>query len=159
MDDPSARTTLIQSLIAGRETWDELLSQIPPERWLEPVAGLWTVKDLVAHVTWYEREMIPVLQEHAISGSEWWTLPHAERNRLIREASEEKSVDEIRQEAADVFVELMDEIKMLSEGDLTTPGRIRNLPYDWTLWQVLQDNTVGHYEEHMPDLRAWLNGD
>ncbi len=148
---------MIQSLIAGRETWDELLSHIPPERWLEPVVNNWTVKDLVAHVTWYEREMIPVLQEHVVSGSEWWTLPHEERNRLIREESEEKSVDEVRQEAADVFVELMDEIQMLSEGDLTTPGRVRNLPYDWTLLQVLQDNTVGHYEEHMPALREWLD--
>lgn len=156
MDTSSARASLINSILAGRAEWDELLSQVPNDRWSDLVIDDWSVKRLVAHITWYEREMIPVLQERVVAGSEWWNLAHDERNRLIAEESDGQSVDEVRQVAAEVIAELVAEIELLTDDDLTEPGRIRNLPYDWTLWQVLHDNTVQHYGEHIPAFRQWL---
>jgi hypothetical protein len=56
--------------------WGDLwqrLGCIPPARMLVPMgAGKWTVKDVIAHITWHERQMIGLLEGRALVGSPWW---------------------------------------------------------------------------------------
>ena len=57
----------LDTLLAERAEWDRVLSQIDVARMAVPrVAGEWSVKDVVAHVTWFEREMIGVLTAYAL---------------------------------------------------------------------------------------------
>jgi len=52
----------LDTLLTERTEWDRVLSQIDEARMTAPgVAGEWSAKDVVAHVTWFEREMVGVL--------------------------------------------------------------------------------------------------
>ncbi|MDE0217922.1 MAG: hypothetical protein OXJ90_01530 [Spirochaetaceae bacterium] len=51
---------------------------------LQPRAGgCWSGKDIVAHVIWYEREMVGVLKSRVLAGSDLWALPVDERNSAV----------------------------------------------------------------------------
>ncbi len=78
------KTTFIETLLAGRAEWEALLAEVGEARMLQPgVAGEWSVKDVIAHVMWGEREMVGVMQAHALVGSDLWDLPEDERNAIM----------------------------------------------------------------------------
>ena len=65
-------------------SWEMLLADVPNDRWEESgVSGDWSLKDIIAHITWHEEQMVEVLEARALIGSEWWDLPTAERNAKI----------------------------------------------------------------------------
>jgi len=147
----------LDTLLAERAEWDRVLSQIDVARMVVPrVAGEWSVKDVVAHVTWFEREMVGVLTAYALVGSDLWDLPGDERNRVIFEQNRQRPLDDVLTEARQVFDQLLAAVRPLSDEDLVDPGRFRDMPADWVPWQILAGNTYEHYRDHLPALRAWL---
>lgn len=75
------KSKLIKTLRDERKAWDELLAEVAQHGMTEPgLAGNWTAKDIVAHVTWYERETAIMMEERALVGSDLWELPQDERN-------------------------------------------------------------------------------
>ena len=59
MDAPMIRATFLDSLRSGRATWEALLAQIGADRMMQSgVEGDWSVKDIIAHITWHERAAI-----------------------------------------------------------------------------------------------------
>ena len=67
--------------------WDAFQSAISHCDWskleLPGVEGTWSVKDILAHVTWFEREMVGMLKSRTLAGSKLWELSQDERNRLF----------------------------------------------------------------------------
>ena len=60
------KTTFIETLLARRAAWEALFAEVGEARMLQPgVAGEWSVKDVIAHVMWSEREMVGVMQARA----------------------------------------------------------------------------------------------
>jgi len=63
MDEPVTKVRLLDMIRTARAEWDGLLSQVDETRMTQPgVAGEWSVKDVIAHITWHEREMIGMLR-------------------------------------------------------------------------------------------------
>ena len=63
MADPTNKAELIEQIHTGRAAWEALLAQVPPDRWTAPgVAGDWTLKDVLAHVAFYEWRAVYRLQ-------------------------------------------------------------------------------------------------
>jgi hypothetical protein len=154
------KTEFLDALQTTRAEWEQLLSQIDRARMTRPgVAGEWSVKDVIAHNTWHEREMIGVLQARALVGSDWWNLPTDERNHLIFEQNRHRSLDDVLAEVQPVYARLLDLARGLSDEELNDPARFRDMPAEWVPWQILADNTFDHYRQHMPALRAWLAGE
>jgi hypothetical protein len=59
-----------------RAEWDRVLAEVRKEQMLEPgLPGGWSVKDVIAHVNWYEQEMVVLLETRELAGSELWGLP------------------------------------------------------------------------------------
>ncbi len=55
MDIPKTKSELLRVMEAGRREWDKVLSQINEQHLSEPgVEGVWSVKQIVAHVAGYE---------------------------------------------------------------------------------------------------------
>src|SRR5437660_2729156 len=78
------KATFIETLHAERAEWEALLAEVGEARMLQPgVAGGWSVKDIIAHVMWGEREMVGVMQARALVGSKLWDLPEDERNAIM----------------------------------------------------------------------------
>lgn len=151
------KTTLIATLRAEREQWEVSLTQIGEERMVQPgVAGEWSVKDILAHVMWTERETVGILQHRAFVGSPLWRLPMDERNAAMVAEHRDRSLHEVRAEAQQVFAQLIQAIQELSEADLNDASHFRDIPPNWLPWQVIAKNTYEHYRQHMPSLHAWI---
>lgn len=148
---------LLQQVIEKRAEWDALTAQVPAEKWLEPLQpGGWTLKDICAHVTWYEREVIPAFLTHVMEGSPLWLLPLEERNRAIYELNRDRSLEEVQAEAAMVFERFIDAARTLDDSDLDDPTHFKYMPLDWKPFMLITTNSLEHYEDHIAMVRAWL---
>ncbi|GAC1354461.1 MAG: hypothetical protein NVS4B11_28050 [Ktedonobacteraceae bacterium] len=151
------KTTLIETLRTEREQWEVLLTQIGEERMVQSgAAGEWSIKDIIAHVMWTERETVGILQHHAFVGSSLWRLPMDERNAAMVAENRDRSLHEVRTEAQQVFEQLVQAIQELPEADLNDASCILGIPPNLLPWQVIARNSYEHYHQHMPSLRAWL---
>jgi len=152
------KTTLIQTLRNEHEQWQTLLAQISEERMVQPgVAGEWSVKDIIAHVMWYERETVGILQQRAFVGSPLWNVSLEERNAAMVAESRTYSLKEIQTQAQQVFEQLIQAIQELSEADLNDASSLRDIPPNWLPWQVIASNSYEHYHQHTPSLQAWID--
>jgi hypothetical protein len=113
---------------------------------------------VIAHNTWYEREMVDMVHSKAVIGSEWWSLPLDERNALIFKSNLLKSLDEVLSESERTSRELDEAIQTLSDEDLADPTRWSDWPPswsgDWTPSAVIASNSFDHYNDHLPDLES-----
>jgi hypothetical protein len=140
-----------------RAEWDRVLAEVKEEQMLEPgLPGGWSVKDVIAHVNWYEQEMVVLLETRELAGSELWGLPADERNIPIHEQNKDLILDEVLAESNRVFERLWELVSQLDDEVLTEASRFDQMPEDWEPWQVIAGNTYEHYQEHIPDIRAWL---
>ena len=148
----------IQNVRDARERIDALINALDETHMLEPVdAGGWTVKDIIAHLTWHEREMVGMIQKRALAGSDLWNEPTDERNQAIYEENRDLPLNEVRAEAGAVFRQLIEGLESLDDEDLYKPARFVNMPSDWRPWQILAENTYEHYFAHVPALTAFVN--
>src|SRR3972149_1809130 len=110
------KSEFLTALIAERAEWDSLLAQIDEARMTEPgVVGEWSVKDMIAHITWFEREMVGVLRARALVGSDLWNLPHDERNAAIFERNRHRPLSDVLAEAQQVFPQLVELVQSLDD--------------------------------------------
>jgi len=153
------KAELLDSIQSRRREWNETLAEVAEERMLESgVAGEWSIKDVIAHVTWWDTQTADMLQTKTLSNVKLWQMPQDVRNDAIYIEKRDRPLDEIRQESGAAFLWLIASIESLGEDDLTDPSRYRQMPAEWTPWRVIVANTYAHYYQHLPDIRAWTAG-
>ncbi|MEW6092664.1 MAG: ClbS/DfsB family four-helix bundle protein [Chloroflexota bacterium] len=139
------------------ETYQEYLSilaSLSAAQMLQPrTCGEWSVKDVIAHVTWHEREMVGVLKERALVGSDLWNLPLDQRNAVIYESNKDLPLAEVLSEAESVHRELLEFLAGITDEDLLEARHFREMPPDWIPWEVFASNTFEHYPDHVADIR------
>lgn len=154
------KQALLDALQAENQQWIALLSQIGEAHMAEPgVAGDWSVKDIVAHLTGWRKRTVARLQAAKQGDAEpptpWPTHLHSddEINAWIDAQNRHLSVQEVLADSAETFQQLVRAITELPESDLTDPRR-----FTWTEGEALSAAALfGHFhEEHEPDIRAWL---
>jgi hypothetical protein len=151
------KTMFISTLKKAREEWEALLAQVGEERMLQPgAAGKWSVKDVIAHVTWGEREITPVMRAHVLAGSELWNLSDDERNEIVYQQNRDRSLHEIMNEEQQAHADLLAAAQTLGDEDLNDSHRYKQMPEEWVPWQLYAGNTFKHYQDHMPSIREWL---
>jgi hypothetical protein len=151
------KVTFISTLQETRAQWEASLAQMEEQRMLQPgIVGTWSVKDLIAHVSWYEREMVPVIRLRVFTGSEWWALPADERNAMIYQQNSHRPLQEIVHEGLRSYTDLLEAIQSLIDEDLYDPRRFRDMPEDWVPWQIFAGNSSEHYQDHLPALHTWV---
>jgi len=151
------KETFLSTLRTSRSELDRALAQVNEGRLEEPgVSGFMSVKDILAHITWFEKEMLAVLDQRTLAGSDWWDLPSDERNDRIFAANRDRPLAEVRAGAHQVYALLLQALEGLDEGDLNDPSRFRDMPLDWIPYQLLAGNTCDHYDHHAADIRRWL---
>lgn len=148
--------TPAQLLELVRETWAGWQAALGKVEWSKmetPHVGEWSIKDLVVHVTWSEKEMLNMLKERSLAlASPHWELPPDERNQAIYEEHRHRALQEVLSEAQAIHAELVAEMEKLSEADLVDPSRYTGMPAEWVPWQILAGCTYRHYAEHAQDL-------
>lgn len=157
---PMTGPRLAEILRTERIQWNALLAQVGPERMEIPgAAGDWSVKQLVAHLTWYEGAIVEGAEEALSTGTFKRRRPEGvsmdDMNARIASESQHRTVTEVLAEADSVFGRLLTLIEACPENLLNDPG-ILGLPEDLVPWMGVANNSYAHYREHEPDLRAWL---
>jgi uncharacterized protein (TIGR03083 family) len=152
------KTEFLETLQRERAQWEALLAQVDPDRMTQPgVVGEWSVKDIIAHVSWGEREMVGVCRAHALVGSDLWRLTQFQRNDAVFQQNRDRDLDDVLAKARDVFQQLVEAVRGLDEEDLNDASRFKEMPPAWLPWQVIAGNCYEHYREHTPDFQAWLD--
>ena len=158
---PVVRSELLSGLANEYRRWEALLEQIGPQRMDQPgVAGHWSVKDIVAHLTGWRRRTVARLQAAKSSGPEPpppWPADlqtDDEINAWIYETNRARSVDEVLGESRQVFEQLLAAIRELPEEVLRAPAV--HLPWLERQTIAASDFFAHFHEEHERDMRAWL---
>jgi uncharacterized damage-inducible protein DinB len=158
MDERMDKAQFLDSLRAERGRWEAALARVSEGHMARPgVVGDWSVKDLVAHVTWYERETLELLRRRAVPWSGPWSLSGDERNRAIFAQHRDWPWGEVVAEARDVYRQLLAALEALPEEDFHDPRRFQGMPEDWLPWRLFAGNTSDHYRHHLPAVQAWLD--
>jgi DinB superfamily len=151
------RSHFLEELHAARREWDAALAGIPAERMLDPgLPGGWSVKDVIAHVTWSEREMVGVIRQMALVGSPLWELDQDARNAAVVSASRQRPLKEVVADERAVWAGLLPALETLTDDDLADPShfaRLDELP-GVLPWQIFAGSTFQHYREHARDIQA-----
>lgn len=156
-EDEMDKAALLKTLIETRAVWEALLAQIDEEQMIQPGAtGKWSVKDVIAHVAWCEREIAPVLRTHVLAGSDLWNLSDDESNEITYQQNKDRPLRDIVNEEGQAYATLLEAVQTLSDEDLNDPHRFKNMPQEWKPWQLIAGNSFKHYEDHMPSIREWL---
>lgn len=157
MADAVTRAGFLDTLRSARSEWDDALAEVPRELMEERgVEGEWSIKDIVAHVSWHEREMVGVLRERALVGSDLWDLELHQRNAAIFAENRDRTLDDVLTDAGRTFRQLLREVEALSDDDLNDPARFRDLPPDWLPWKLIAENSYEHYPSHAASIQTWL---
>jgi hypothetical protein len=151
------KTTFIHTLQKARAEWEALLAHMDEQRMLQPGnANMWSVKEIIVHVNWYEREMVPIMRTHIFTGSDLWEKETDERNTFLTQQNRNRPWEEIIKEEQHTYTELLEAAQELSDEDLNDAHRFKEMPEDWVPWQVFASNSFQHYQDHFPDLHQWL---
>jgi hypothetical protein len=152
------RATFLEKLQSAHAEWEALLNEVGEARMLQSGAtGEWSVKDVIAHIMWCEREMVSLCQARALTDSDLWTLPEDESNAIMISCYRDHSLQDVLAEERQVYEQLLDEVRKLSDEDLNDSRRFRKMPADWVPWEVIAGNSFKHYQDHILPVRAWLD--
>jgi hypothetical protein len=159
MDNVMPRALFIETLRSVRAKWDNTVIDVPRDLLEEPgVEGQLSIKDLSAHIAWYEHEMVELLQSRVLTGSALWELPNDERNNIIFEENRYRDLDDVLSSSGHTFRQLLREVEALSDEDLNNPSHFQDMPADWLPWKLIAENSYEHYPEHTNSVIAWLQG-
>lgn len=158
------KSELIAGLQEEYRGWQALLDQIGPGNMVQPgVAGHWSIKDIVAHLTGWRKRTVARLQAAQRGDPEpshpWpaHLQTDDEINAWIYEANHKRPLREVLDESHQVFEQLLTAIEALP--DEVFMDVQHHLPW-WEGDSMSSDAFFAHFhEEHEPDMRAWLARD
>lgn len=150
---------LIAALENGREQFHTVIQGLSDEAMLEPgVVGEWSVKDVLAHLTRWEGELVALLFQ-AQQGREPGTVHFGsastdEVNAKWYAESKDRPLERVLSDFEGVRRQTIRRVQPLSDRDLTDPKR-----FPWLdgkpLSSWIENDSFGHEAEHAVQIRAW----
>ena len=152
------KAEILKAMQEARAEWESLLTEIPEARMTEPGAnGEWSVKDVIAHLSFFEKEMIMVMEQRALTGTPGiWEMETDDSNALLYEQMKDLPLDQVLADSKAAYEGLLALTEAAPESDFEGPSTYADMPPDWTLESVLSGNSWDHYYEHIGWLREWL---
>ena len=175
------KSILLVRMESGRQAWQALLDQIDEAAMLEPgVEGVWSVKEIVAHIAGYQQYfgayLIDLRQESSNSAGmtaildnyyqQHLNLYHQahpdfparlddvhddQLNIIFAFACQQQSVQEVLVVEQQAFERLLAEVQALPEVTLLDSHENRDRP----LIEIIPNQCYAHYQIHMPAIERW----
>jgi hypothetical protein len=147
---------LTAKIISTRATLEVALARVDEERMpLIVLHGEWSVKDLIGHFGFWENTVISLYNTLRVGRT---PEPFPELDAVNAKAlsdSRKQSLAEVCKQEKNAYQKILALIKDASDKELFDPSH-----FPWTsgkpFEEIISDNTYGHYEEHLPELTAWL---
>jgi hypothetical protein len=164
MDTPADKIQLLEWITASRVELDATIAPLTDAQMVMPGAeGALSVKDLLAHVSWWERRTLRALAYAARKEVPPKLAAEGEGetgvNRVNAETfatNRDRSLADVRAEYAQSGQDLMAALESYSEADLfDEEGFTRILEFP-ALYLIAGD-TYLHYPDHVASIRGWLD--
>jgi hypothetical protein len=155
-----SKAQLLAELNNENAYWQALLDDIGEANMTQPeVAGGWSIKDIVAHLTGWRRRTVRRIQatrNHEPDFTPPWPSELQEDddiNAWMYESNRDRPLADVLSDSREVFQQLLDAIDTFSDDELQAFQRI-----EWLEKEPLSGKLffTHFHEEHEPDMRAWL---
>lgn len=164
MEEKMNKEKLIEEIRVERQRLEKALEKISAQLMVTPgVMDDWTVKDLLAHITVWEKRMVRWLEqtvrdevpEMLPPGMTWDDID--QWNEQTYQKHLNRDLDEVLAEFELSYPQALNAVQGISEEELIDPDR-----YAWRdghpLCEMVAANTSWHYKEHEVAITTWLKG-
>ena len=147
----TVRGRLLQTLDNAWVAFQQSYAGLSDAELLEPgVSGAWSVKDIIAHVTWWEEEALTHLPHIAAGGRPpRYSVTYGgidAFNARMTELRGGLSLADVRRQQEDVHRRLIALIRSAPDAQIAGETRFR---------RRLRLDTYGHYPKHERAIRRW----
>ncbi len=183
MEDPTDKATLLAALAAGRAEWEALLDRLDANLFQElGVEGVWSICDILAHITPYEEyaaayvedmaqhgrpsaERIAALdahhnahlaeyrREHPDTAEQLEQLPTDQLNDLFVAEARGIAPAEALARGRQAYDQLYAAVQQIGEAELALPQAEFN---GRSLLTILPFQSYRHYQKHATAIESWL---
>ncbi|MBI4673028.1 MAG: ClbS/DfsB family four-helix bundle protein [Chloroflexi bacterium] len=160
MAELSRKQALLEQLISTRAEWDELVTQlINKQQTSVPLTGIWTLKDIVAHLSFWETRAVKWF-EAAARGTEPEPSPvrrdwsEEQINEWIYEQNQARSLEEVLAASRQIHEAVVNAVRAMPEEELA--GREISWLGNASLAESVPGNSYEHYRDHIIMIRAAL---
>jgi hypothetical protein len=145
------RSQLLKRLDKAWEALKASYAGLSDSELMEPgVTGAWSVRDIIAHVTWWEEEALTHLPLILAGGKPpRYSVTYGGIDTFNAQMTEQKrnlSLSEVLRQRDDTHRRLIDFIQSVPEDQFTRETRFR---------RRLRLDTYGHYPEHAEAIWKW----
>ena len=156
----TSKAQLLADLHSEETQWQALLAAIGEEHMTQPdVAGGWSIRDIVAHLTGWRRRTVGRFQaalRHEPEPAPQWPpqlQTDDEINAWIYAANHNRPLADVLRDSNDTFQQLVETLAAFPEAELHEPER-----FPWLGDEPWNGSAFfAHFhEEHEPDMRVWL---
>ena len=156
------KTELLEALEDEHQELVDMLEDSPDEELLEKgVTGDWSIKDILAHLTYWEGQIVTLLFQLERGVEKPTTIHFADEsvdtvNERWYKQSQERSLDIIWNDFKGIRKQTIRRVTELSEKDLTDPNRfawMKGVP----LIELILGDTIEHEQEHADQIREWMD--
>ena len=153
---------IMNLLAVKRAELEDAWKPIPPERLTLPgAAGLWSVKDIMAHIAYHERWMTDRLDE--VRRGVVYTLTEVDimypnmRNFIEYQEFRDKPLEQVQAESHSAYQDLLAALRLYKDDEALFARRwFRGAHEPVTLHDLLRSKVIDHYGEHIPSLRRMV---
>lgn len=137
----------------------EAIEGLTPQQMLEQgVVGDWSIKDILAHLSRWEAELVKLLwQAHqGIKPSGVYTdqISVDEVNARWQQEDQDRPLDRILEDFNGVRNQTIRRLDYFTDQDVSTPERYRWLE-GRALWEWIAGDSFEHDLEHLVQIKAW----
>ena len=133
----------------NRKLWDLTIdSIIAMKAENDPVSQKWFLKDVIAHVSWYDKELLDALETRSIVESEFWNMDVEARNEFIFANTQDQTFPDLLKQSKTTFDKLLKTIETISDEDLNSDIYVKRKEGTRIIHDFIGGITYWHYEEH-----------
>lgn len=169
MSNPDNSLTREHLLSQLASSWNELqtyLASLTAEQLTQPTdAGGWTVKDHIIHLAMWEKAAAATLagkssREVMDIPLEIWEQGDDPINAVMQERYHHMPLDDVMQTFQQIHDALVAKLETMTTADLQLPYNHYqpDTSYEHPILQSMMASTVHHYHEHMPWMKAIVDG-
>jgi len=129
----------------GKQTEAQLIHRAAPDQW--------SLKDTLAHLTYWEQYMLERVQRALLGETPRWVTDEEEtENAHVFERNKERPLARVLADMRRSLADVLEQVESMSDPDLTDPNR-----FAWMkgkpLWSYIANEAYGeHYHDHLQQL-------
>jgi hypothetical protein len=166
MEQLNTRASLLDAVKRLHEDIERIVAEAGEERMAQPGSfGELMAKDVIVHLTSWRLTTAARL-ETGLRGEDpvfpWPAHLHEDNdtdeiNRWFFDTNYDKPLASVMRDSDETFERVERAIAALPEDDLLLPDRFPWMErYPYPLGPAVVSGTIGHHDEHLPEIREWL---